>query len=146
MYMKILLVAFAILVVVPIPGRAAEFEVFKVCDDPRAFRTADGADAGHAEYVVLEASGQGVVAAILTGGVLGTRLVSVPATAMSHGRENEVTLRDIRRERLINAPVIERASLLRSTRMRSEIIESSYTHFGALFHAALPIPKRGSGR
>jgi hypothetical protein len=118
----------------------AEFQVLKVCEDQRAIRTSDGADAGHVEYVILEPTRGALVAGIVTGGVVGTRLVAVPATSMEFVHGNEILLPHIQRERLLNAPVIERASLVTRKMLRSEVVERSYTHFGATFApAAAPV-------
>jgi hypothetical protein len=130
---------FAILALAALSSVAypADFSVFKVCDDKHTIRTSDGADAGHIEYLVLEPDGRSVVAAIVTGGVSGTRLVSLPATSMELQSPSELRLPQIQRERLLSAPVIERASLLQSKLLRSDIVERCYTHFGAAFNPAV---------
>ena len=108
---------------------AADYSVFRVCQDKRVIRTSDGAEGGHVEYIVVEPSSHRVVSTVVTGGVVGERLVAVPFSSVSFASEGEITLNEITRERLISAPVIERTQI-NTTVIQPTIIERTYTHFG----------------
>src|SRR5258708_7161638 len=54
---------------------AAEYEIFRVCQDQRVIHTSDGAEAGRVEYIVVDPSDRQVISTIVTGGVIGERLV-----------------------------------------------------------------------
>src|SRR3954463_8831552 len=86
---------------------AAEYSVFRVCEDQHVLRTSDGADAGHVEYIVVDPGEHRVVSTIVTGGILANRTVAVPVDDLQWGTGREVTFRSITRERLVSAPVIE---------------------------------------
>lgn len=108
----------------------AEYTVFRVCEDHHVIHTSDGADAGRVEYIVVEPATHRLVSAIITGGVLESRLIPVPVAAFHFGPEREVILTDITRERLIAAPVIEAARLSSTTVIEPTIVERTFTHFG----------------
>lgn len=114
---------------------SADYSVFKVCEDQHVIRTSDGAEAGHIEYIVLEPSSHRVVTTIVSGGVVGDRLIPVPADSLTYSGSREVTLTQITRERLVSAPVIERTQITTTAAFQPALIERSYTHFGARFDA-----------
>src|ERR1700761_1222292 len=85
---------------------AADYSIFRVCQDQRVIHTSDGAEAGHVEYIVVDPANRQVVSTVVSGGVIGERLVSIPYTSMRFDNEREITLTEINRERLVSAPVI----------------------------------------
>jgi PRC-barrel domain len=109
---------------------AAEYTVFRVCEDKHVLRTSDGAEAGHVEYVVLEPSSQRIVSTIVTGGVVGSRFVAVPFTAMQFTSDREIALTEITRERIVSAPAIERTQIVSRSVIEPTIIERTNNHFG----------------
>jgi hypothetical protein len=109
---------------------AAEYSVFRVCEDKHVLRTSDGADAGHVEYIVVEPSSQRVVSTIVTGGVVGSKFVAVPFNSMQFTSDREVSLTQITRERIVSAPVIERTQLTSRTVIEPTFIERTHNHFG----------------
>jgi hypothetical protein len=109
---------------------AAEYTVFRVCEDKHVLRTSDGAEAGHVEYIVLEPSSQRIVSTIVTGGVVGSRFVAVPFTAMQFTSDREIALTEITRERIVSAPVIERTLITSRSVIEPTIIERTNNHFG----------------
>src|SRR3954471_24898993 len=99
---------------------AAEYTVFKVCEDQRILKTSDGADAGHVDYIVVDPGSHEVISTVITGGVLADRHVAIPISSLTFGADRQVTIRDITRERIVSAPVIE------TTRWRdSYVVEPS---------------------
>src|SRR4051794_39959435 len=116
--------------VLPTAALADSYSVFKVCEDKHVIRTSDGQEAGHVEYIVVDPGAQRIVSTVITGGVTGERLVSVPYSSMRFGEGQDVTLTEITRERLVAAPVIERTQLTTTSRIEPSIVERSYTHFG----------------
>jgi hypothetical protein len=115
---------------------SAEYSVFRVCEDQHVIRTADGAEAGHVEYVVIEPESRQIVSTVITGGVTGARLVAVPFTSMHFQGGREVTLTEINRERLVSAPVIERTQLTVNAPIQPALVERSFTHFNVQGGAA----------
>lgn len=107
---------------------SADYSVFRICEDQRVIRTADGAEAGHIEYIVLEPSSQRIVSTVVTGGVIGEKYVSIPFGSVRFAGEREITLTEINRERLISAPTIERTQL--TSVIQPTVIEKTYNHFG----------------
>src|SRR3954447_9127457 len=99
------------------------YSVFKVCEDKHVIRTSDGQEAGHVEYIVVDPGAQRIVSTVITGGVTGERLVSVPYSSMRFGEGQDVTLTEITRERLVAAPVIERTQLTTTSRIEPSIVE-----------------------
>src|SRR4051812_8345245 len=81
---------------------AEDYTVFRVCEDQHVLRTADGADAGHVEYIVVDPAEHAVVSTIITGGVLADRTIAVPVDYFRYGTGREVTLNEITRERLVS--------------------------------------------
>src|SRR5215210_5342404 len=86
---------------------AADYTVFRVCEDQHVLRTSDGAEAGRVEYIVVEPTSQRVVSAVVTGGVVASKHIAIPMSAFRVGSNREVTLTTVTRERLISAPTIE---------------------------------------
>jgi hypothetical protein len=109
---------------------AAELSVFRVCQDQRVIRTSDGAEAGRVEFIVVDPSDQHVVSTVISGGVVGDRLIAVPYTSLRFSGGNEITLTEITRERLVSAPVIERTQISASV-IEPSIIQRTTTHFSA---------------
>jgi len=109
---------------------AAELSVFRVCQDQRVIRTSDGAEAGRVEYIVVDPSDQHVVSTVISGGVIGERLIAVPYTSLHFSGGREITLTEITRERLVSAPVIERTQISASV-IEPSIIQRTTTHFSA---------------
>jgi len=109
---------------------AAELSVFRVCQDQRVIRTSDGAEAGRVEYIVVDPSDQHVVSTVISGGVVGERLIAVPYTSLRFSGDREITLNEITRERLVSAPVIERTQINASV-IEPSIIQRTTTHFSA---------------
>src|SRR4051812_6754901 len=114
---------------------AAEYTVFKVCEDQRILKTSDGADAGHVDYIVVDPASHTVVSTVITGGVLAERHVAIPISDLSFGPDRTVTIREITREKIVSAPVIETTRWRESYVVEPSIIERSYTHFGADFNS-----------
>src|SRR5215207_7054741 len=85
----------------------ASLTTFRVCEEKRILKTSDGADAGRVEYIVVDPAEQRVVSAIVTGGVIGQRFVTVPFSTVEYSGGNEIVLQRIDRQRLVSAPVIE---------------------------------------
>ena len=127
--MKIIFALLAVLPVVPVTVLAQSYTVFRVCEDVHVLRTSDGADAGRVEYIVVEPARHRIVSTVVTGGVVGEKFVSVPFSSFSFGGEKEVTLKNVTRERLTAAPVIEK-SRLTSTSLSPEFVQPAFTHFG----------------
>jgi hypothetical protein len=111
-------------------AQAVEYSVFRVCEDQHVIRTSDGAEAGRVEYIVVEPSSHRVISTVITGGVVGTRLVALPISSLQFGAAREITLTQIDRARLVSAPVIEKTQIS-TTVVQPALIERSYTHFGA---------------
>src|SRR3954465_2852044 len=109
---------------------AAEYTVFKVCEDQRILRTSDGADAGHVDYIVVDPGSHQVVSTVITGGVLAERHVAIPISSLTFGADRTVTIREITREKIVSAPVIETTRFRESYVIEPSIVERSYTHFG----------------
>lgn len=114
-------------IIVPILGAviaptlfAAEYSMFRVCEDKHVLRTSDGADAGRVEYIVLDPASQQIVSTVVTGGVVGSKYVAVPFSSMRFTNDREIALTEIDRERIVSAPVIER------TQITSNVIEPTY--------------------
>lgn len=126
--MKILL-SLAILSALSLTASAVEYSVFRVCEDQHVIRTSDGAEAGRVEYIVVEPSSHRVISTVITGGVIGERLVALPIDSLQFS-ERQITLTQIDRTRLVSAPVIEKTQLS-TTVVQPTLIERSYTHFGA---------------
>jgi len=118
------------------PALAAHYSVFRVCEDKHVLRTSDGAEAGHVAYIVVEPASHRVVTTVVTGGVVGERLVALPVEVFTYEGDREITLREITRERLVSAPVIERSEISTTTVVQPTIFERSYTHFGMRFDPA----------
>jgi hypothetical protein len=112
------------------PLASAEYSVFRVCEDQHVIKTADGAEAGHVEYIVLEPSSRRIVSTVVTGGVIGGKLVAVPFESMQFGTDRTVTLTEINRERLVSAPVIERTEFAKTSVIQPTVIDRTYNHFG----------------
>lgn len=109
---------------------AAELSVFRVCQDQRVIHTSDGAEAGRVEYIVVDPADQHVVSTVISGGVVGERLIAVPYNSLRFTSNNEITLTEITRERLVSAPVIERTQISASV-IEPSIIQRTTTHFSA---------------
>lgn len=114
---------------------SADYSVFRICEDQRVVRTSDGVDAGHVQYIVIEPTSHRIVSTIVSGGAVGERLVPVPIESVTFQGTNEVVLTQITRERLVSAPVIERAQLSSTTIIQPTIVERSFTHFGVRVNA-----------
>jgi sporulation protein YlmC with PRC-barrel domain len=108
----------------------ASLTTFRVCEEKRVLKTSDGADAGHVEYIVVDSDQQRVVSAVVTGGVIGQKFVTVPFSTVRYGSGNEMVLERIDRQRLVSAPVIEERVLTSGTVIEPALIQRSYTHFG----------------
>ena len=111
-------------------ANAADYSLFKVCQDQRIIRTSDGAEAGHIEYIVVDPSSREVISTVVSGGVEGDRLLAIPYSSLNFAGGNEITLTEITRERLVSAPVIERTQINTAV-IAPEIIERTREHFGA---------------
>ncbi|HSI10471.1 MAG TPA: PRC-barrel domain-containing protein [Chthoniobacter sp.] len=109
---------------------AAELSVFRVCQDQRVIHTSDGAEAGRVEYIVVDPADQHVVSTVISGGVVGERLIAVPYNSLRFTSNSEITLTEITRERLVSAPVIERTQISASV-IEPSIIQRTTTHFSA---------------
>jgi hypothetical protein len=109
----------------------SRFSVFKTDDDGHDLRTSDGrAGALHAEYMVLEPSTRKVEAAIVTGGVLGEKFVMVPFKAVRFEGSRDIILTDVARDRLADAPEIEKSQLNSSAMLAASEIDHCYSYFG----------------
>jgi len=108
---------------------AADYSVFRVCEDQHVIRTSDGAEAGHVEYIVVDPGSGEVVSTVVTGGVVGPRFVAVPFSSMEFSAGNEIALTQITRERLVSAPVIERTQITRNV-IQPTTIDRTYNYFG----------------
>jgi len=126
--MKKLFTLCAIAAIAPVAW-SAEYSVFRVCEDQHVIRTADGAEAGHVEYIVLESSSRRIVSTLVTGGTVGSKLVAVPFSSMRFAGEKEITLTEINRERLVSAPAIESSQVTTWVR-EPAAVERTFTHFG----------------
>jgi hypothetical protein len=125
------LIGVACLAALPTLAQAeTEYSVFRVCEDQHVLRTSDGAEAGRVEYIVVDPGGGRVVSSIVSGGVIGEKLVAVPFSSLRFGAQREVVLTEITRERLVSAPVIERNQINVSVRFQPTLVERSFTHFG----------------
>lgn len=124
-------------------AQAADYTVFRVCEDKHVIRTSDGAEAGRVEYIVLEPTSHRVISTVITGGVLGERLIAVPVESFQM-TEREITLTQIDRTRLIAAPVIERTALTTTAFVQPAVIERSFTHFGARLDGSVSTQSRTS--
>jgi hypothetical protein len=111
-------------------AHAADYAIFKICQDQRIIRTSDGAEAGHIEYIVVDPSSREIVSTVVSGGVEGDRLLAVPYSSLTFSGGNEITLREVTRERLVSAPVIERTQINAAV-IAPDIIERTREHFGA---------------
>src|SRR5436190_3559249 len=109
---------------------ALDYTVFRVCEDQHVIRTSDGAEAGRVEYIVVDPEQQRIVSSLVSGGAIGEKLVAVPFASMRFGREHDIVLTEITRERLVSAPVIERTQVTVTARFQPAIVERSFTHFG----------------
>src|SRR5436190_144335 len=116
---------------------SADYTVFRVCEDQHVIRTADGAEAGHVEYIVFEPQSRRIVSTIVTGGVIGEKYVALPGSVLRFEREKEIVLTDINRDRLMSAPTIERTQITSSTVIQPAVFERTYTHFGVRADADL---------
>ena len=105
--------------------------VLHVYKDQHIIHTADGADAGHLEYVLIDPNSDQLVSVVITGGVLNDRYVPVPIADFRFGADAEVTLTSIDREHLVDAPVIDTTRFTSTTFVEPTIIENTYQHFGA---------------
>jgi hypothetical protein len=111
-------------------ANAADYALFRVCQDQRIIRTSDGAEAGHIEYIVVDPSSREVISTVVSGGVEGDRLLAIPYGSLEFGGGNEIILREINRERLVSAPVIERTQISAAV-IAPDIIQRTREHFGA---------------
>lgn len=109
---------------------AADYSVFRVCEDKHVIKTSDGAEAGRVEYIVVDPSSHRLVSTIVSGGAVGERLVPVPVESISYRSDNEIVLTQITRERLVSAPVIERTQISSALVIQPTMVERSFTHFG----------------
>jgi hypothetical protein len=109
-------------------SNAADLSVFRVCQDQRVIHTSDGAEAGHIQYIVVDPASREIVSTVVSGGEEGERLIAIPYASLTFTSEREIALRDITRERLVSAPVIERTAISSSV-IESTIIERTRTHF-----------------
>lgn len=109
---------------------AEDLTVFRVCEDQHVLRTSDGEEAGRVEYIVVEPSSQRVVSAVVTGGVVSSRHVAIPMSAIQVGSGREVTLTSITRERLLSAPTIETSRFSSSSVIEPAVVERTYSYFG----------------
>ena len=110
------------------------YRIMRVCEDSLVLHTSDGAEAGHISYMVFDPRGQRVVSFIASGGFLAERLVPVPVDSIRFGSNRQITLVDINRDQLINAPVIERTSITNVNVVESTVFERSTTHFRERSH------------
>lgn len=108
-----------------------DYSVLKICQSDYTFKTEDGADAGHMEYVMVDPSEGRIVSAVLTGGVLAERFVAVPYESIHLGPSREITLVHVDRTHLVDAPAIEKERIVHTTHFASDVIRRSYEHFGA---------------
>lgn len=115
--------------------RADDYTVFHVCQDQHIIHTADGADAGHVEYIVCEPGSHRIVSTVVTGGVVGERFVPVPFEVMQFNNDREIMLTQITRERIESAPVIERTQIASTTVVQPALFERTSQHFGVRFDA-----------
>lgn len=115
---------------IPAALSAADYTVFRVCEDQHVLRTSDGAEAGRVEYIVFEPTSHRVVSAIVTGGIVAEKHIAVPMTAFQFGAERQVTLTNITRERLVAAPAFEVTQLRSRAVIEPALVERTYTHFG----------------
>lgn len=136
------ILSLAILSALAFTANAAEYSVFRVCEDQHVIRTSDGAEAGRVEYIVVEPSSHRVISTVITGGVIGERLVALPVESMQFS-ERQITLTQIDRTRLVAAPVIEKTQLS-TTVVQPALIERSYTHFGASLQGGVSTSTRTS--
>jgi len=109
---------------------ADSYSVFHVCEDQHILRTSDGADAGHLEYIVVEPGQQRIVSTVITGGVVGTRHVSIPYSEFQVTGEREIVLRQITRERIVGAPIVEVDRFRTNSVIEPSYFEKSSTYFG----------------
>jgi len=107
---------------------AADYSVFRVCQDQRVIRTSDGAEAGRVEYIVVDPSSHQVISTVVSGGVIGEKLVAIPYTSLRFDGDRGITLTEITRERLVSAPIIERTQISASF-IQPTVIERTTTHF-----------------
>ena len=75
-----------------------------MCEERRVLRTTHGAEAGRIEFLVIDPAKQRVVLSVITGGTIGEKHVGVPFSALNMAAENEITLANVTRERLLAAP------------------------------------------
>ena len=127
---KLLLTLAAIGFIAPVALFADNYLVFRVCEDQHILRTSDGAEAGRVEYIIVEPVGHRIVSTVITGGVVGERLVAMPFSIMRFGGEREVILTEITRERLVSAPVIERTRFTARAEIEPAFVHPTFTHFG----------------
>jgi len=127
---KLLLTIAAIGFIAPVALFADNYLVFRVCEDQHILRTSDGAEAGRVEYIIVEPVGHRIVSTVITGGVVGERLVAMPFSVMRFGVEREVILTEITRERLVSAPVIERTRFTARAVIEPAFVHPTFTHFG----------------
>src|SRR6478736_3253427 len=102
--MKKLFVIFAAATLLLAPRAKAqdssEYRVLKICESDYALHTSDGADAGRIEYIVVDPAQSEIVSAIVTGGIVSNRYVTLPFSAFRLGSSHDVVLTEIDRVRL----------------------------------------------
>ena len=109
---------------------AAEYSVFKVCNDRHVITTSDGEQAGHIEYIVVDPESHAVVSTVIGGGFLGDRFVSVPADDFSYENGDAIVLHNVTRERLVSAPVFERDRIVEGGRIDPTYFGQSFGYWG----------------
>jgi sporulation protein YlmC with PRC-barrel domain len=108
---------------------ADSYSVFRVCEDKHVIRTSDGEEAGHVEYIVVDPGQQRIVSTVVTGGVIGSKHIALPFSAVQVRGEREIVLTEITRERIVSAPTIEVSRFSSTSVIEPSFIERSTSHF-----------------
>ena len=108
---------------------ADSYSVFRICEDQHILKTSDGADAGHIEYIVVDPAQQRIVSSVITGGVVGTRHVSIPYSEFQTTGERDIVLHSVTRERIVAAPVIEVERFRTNPVIDRTVFEKSSSYF-----------------
>lgn len=116
---------------------AADLSVYRICEDKHVIHTSDGADGGHVEYIMVDPDNQQIVSAIVTGGVVGEKHITLPYSSFRYSGDGRIELTDIDRERFVGAPTVEVSRFSTSLVVAPTIVESSRTYWGSAWRGSV---------
>ena len=116
---------------------AEEYSAFRISRDQHMVRTSDGAEAGRVEYLIVDPASHRVMSTVITGGVVGNKLVAVPFETVEVGGSGVITLTAIDRAKLAAAPELEKSQFATSS-VDSSILDRMTKHFGIRPKAETP--------